>query len=335
MEPPARKSTRAPLPPSRTRVALSGQDLASLRLATRKVYTLPLEKLRPSIRIAHRGAGALEIAERIILDHELVLVLVGKGTLRIGEGALPFAAGDLLFIPPFTPNVFDSPRSSGGEHLAVHFDLAAQFPPLAANLPRRLPYEVRFAHGLVLPGHTPTNAMDPIRSWLHHIVALFSLGEPLARLRAEALLLNILAGLFERTRSPGGGAGPDTAISHALRSRIERALNHLEGHLAEHLTPADLANAAGLSVSHFTRLFRRWAALSPGEYVLRRRVEEARKLLGDVRLSIKEVAARCGFEDPYYFSKVFRRIDGLPPTHFREARLAGQNPGGMSVDSIG
>ena len=91
--------------------------------------------------------------------------------------------------------------------------------------------------------------------------------------------------------------------------------------------PADLARAAGLSPSHFTRLFRLWTGLPPGEYLLRKRVEQACKLLGDPTLSIKEVAARSGFDDPYYFSKVFRRVDGLTPTLFREALLAGRRVG--------
>ena len=95
--------------------------------------------------------------------------------------------------------------------------------------------------------------------------------------------------------------------------------------MSHRITPIDLARAAGLSASPFTRVFRRWTGLPPNEYVLRRRVEVARALLGDVGFSIKEVAARTGFEDPYYFSKVFRRIDGLPPTHFRQALLVGKS----------
>jgi transcriptional regulator GlxA family with amidase domain len=62
------------------------------------------------------------------------------------------------------------------------------------------------------------------------------------------------------------------------------------------------------------------------DYLRRVRVQQARVLLGDVDLSIKEIARRVGFDDPYHFSKVFHRIDGLPPTLYREALLAGAPP---------
>ena len=300
-------------------VSLQGDDLPRHTTSSkRKVYTLPLEKLRPSIRIAHRLKGGLNIPERIILDHELVLILSGDGDLRLKGQSIPFKAYDLLFIPPFARHSFLS-RSAQVEHIAVHFDLAAQVPSFATKLVRRVPYEVRFSHGATLPRRKPLRAGDLILSWLKNIVTYFALGNPVARLRADALLINVLAGLFDHSQVPAANA-----IDSAQQARIGRALIHLENHLSERLVPSELARVADMSVSHFSRLFHRWTGLSPGEYLLRRRVEQARNLLGNLDLSIKEIAARCGFEDPYYFSRVFRQIDGLPPTHFRQALLAGR-----------
>jgi transcriptional regulator GlxA family with amidase domain len=85
-----------------------------------------------------------------------------------------------------------------------------------------------------------------------------------------------------------------------------------------------LARAAGLSVSHFNRLFLEWTGFTPMEYQRRQRITKARVLLGDAHLSIKEIAAQCGFDDPYHFSRVFRQLDGLSPSQFREAKLAGR-----------
>jgi AraC-like DNA-binding protein len=319
-----KKSGASRRPTIPMKVDMTGHELAARMTSARKVYTLPLEKLRPSIRIAHRLTGDLKIPKRIILDHELVLILSGKGTLEIKSEAISFSAGDLLFIPPFTPHSF-SPSGGKIEHLAVHFDFAAQFPPFAANLARRPAYKVRLAQGLALPQLYKTQPSDSIRSWLLSLVPLFTLGDPLSRLRAEALLLIVLTTLLQSAGAKRSKPKGDESINHTLYARIERAVDYIEHHFAESITPTDLAHAAGMSVSHFNRLFHRWAAQSPGQFVLNRRVQEARKLLGDVNLSVKEVAVRCGFEDPYYFSKVFRRIDGLPPSHFREAQLAGRN----------
>jgi transcriptional regulator GlxA family with amidase domain len=59
-------------------------------------------------------------------------------------------------------------------------------------------------------------------------------------------------------------------------------------------------------------------------YLRHRRVDAARLLLADVDLSIKEIAVRCGFDDPYHFSKVFHQIDGLSASDYRETVLAGR-----------
>jgi AraC-like DNA-binding protein len=303
-----------------TTIQLGGRDLPPPRTESkRKVHFLPLEKLRPSIRIAHREKGTLNIPERVILDHELVLILEGDGILTFGSGAIHFKEHDLFFIPPFVRHTFTT-GSGVCAHLAVHFDMAAQFPAFAAKLVRRPPYEVRFTGGLSLPRHTALKAGDPIHSWLAHLVTLFKQVDPLPRLQADALLLNVLARLLE-----GCAGGSHDDFDPVLRVRLSKALDYIETHLQHRIAPADLARAAGLSTSHFARVFRRWTGLPPHEYVLRRRVEAARALLGNVNLSIKEVAACTGFDDPYYFSKVFRRIDGLPPTQFRQSLLVG-NP---------
>jgi AraC family transcriptional regulator of arabinose operon len=60
------------------------------------------------------------------------------------------------------------------------------------------------------------------------------------------------------------------------------------------------------------------------ELLRRARVEEARRLLAAGDLSIKQVAIACGFASPYHFSKVFRRIDGLPPSQYQASVLKGQ-----------
>jgi transcriptional regulator GlxA family with amidase domain len=114
------------------------------------------------------------------------------------------------------------------------------------------------------------------------------------------------------------------------RERINRTIRYIQEHLPEPIDVDLLSELADLSPSHLTRLFRELTGRSPMDYLRRARVQQARQLLGDVDLSIKEIASRVGFDDPYHVSKVFHRIDGLPPSLYREALLAGtkRNPGG-------
>jgi len=80
---------------------------------------------------------------------------------------------------------------------------------------------------------------------------------------------------------------------------------------------AAIAKSAGLSYSHFRRLFRERTQLSPHDFVLNCRMQSAAKLLMDPARQIKDVAIESGFNDPTQFSKVFRSQLGLSPANYR------------------
>ena len=61
-------------------------------------------------------------------------------------------------------------------------------------------------------------------------------------------------------------------------------------------------------ISHFSRLFHRAAGVSPSDFLLRFKMNMAARILADESVSVKELAARCGFEDPSHFSRVFKRF---------------------------
>lgn len=98
---------------------------------------------------------------------------------------------------------------------------------------------------------------------------------------------------------------------------IHRTVGFIRANLSQTLDVRILAQVAGMSRAHFSRLFKKHQGLAPADFVLRERMERAAKLLSDSRLSVKRVAAACGFEDPNYFSKVFRRTFSTSPVEFR------------------
>ncbi len=78
-----------------------------------------------------------------------------------------------------------------------------------------------------------------------------------------------------------------------------------------------LADLAGLSRAHFTRVFTRSEGVSPAEYVLNERMRRAVSLLVSSEAAVKQVCRDCGFDDPNYFAKAFRKSYGASPTEFR------------------
>lgn len=91
-------------------------------------------------------------------------------------------------------------------------------------------------------------------------------------------------------------------------------------HYAEEITVDDIAEAAGYSRSHFTRMFSSVHGMSPGRYLREVRLGNAARMLQLDSGNVKEIALRCGFSDESYFCKAFRLRYGVTPDLFRKKR---------------
>ena len=109
------------------------------------------------------------------------------------------------------------------------------------------------------------------------------------------------------------------SMSWAQKRRIQQAVSLMEANFASRLSREEMASAAGLCVSHFSKLFTQCIGLSPHQYLVRCRLQRAKKLLLTLEegLSIAEVAGETGFADQAHFSRHFRRAYGASPLAFR------------------
>ncbi len=67
-----------------------------------------------------------------------------------------------------------------------------------------------------------------------------------------------------------------------------------------------------------SRLFSQQAGITLNQYITQMRLQNAQSLLQQTNLSISEIARQCGFDDPNYFSRLFSKHQGVPPTQFRK-----------------
>jgi len=111
-----------------------------------------------------------------------------------------------------------------------------------------------------------------------------------------------------------------------LLAALRRLYDHLiafEGYGHPNpLLQEDMARVAKKSRFYLSRQFEKARGISPGRYLARLRLEEAKKLLVNSKLVLKEIAALCGFGDSNYLCKVFRKTHGVSPGVYRAARNA-------------
>ncbi len=112
---------------------------------------------------------------------------------------------------------------------------------------------------------------------------------------------------------------------------VREAINYIERHYVNEITIEEIAKFCGLSRTHFGRLFKKVTGQSPQQYLTNFRMTRAVELMRTTDLTLGEIAARVGYSNQLYFSKVFHRVYGVPPrTWRREDRLVLEKPVGTS-----
>jgi AraC family transcriptional regulator len=164
-------------------------------------------------------------------------------------------------------------------------------------VPRQLVTDDRLTHLLL--------ALDAERARGYSAGKLFVDG-------VEAAVANILLTSFNafapRSISGKGGMAPRL---------LRRVLEFMNANMDKQIGLKDLADCAGLSLSHFSFQFRASTNQSPHQYMLRLRVERSKELLADSRLSVLDVGLEVGFRNQQHFATVFRNSVGVPPSVYR------------------
>lgn len=244
-------------------------------------------------------------SERGRPPYMLEFVAQGEGTLVVAGESHRLMAGMVVVHGPDTPcHVVSGPEARSAKYFVGFSGCEA-----AAVLEE---------HGL-LPG-TVVASQSPSR-----ILRLFEelirtgCGDSVFRERLVALMLEQLILVVAETaiQEPSTGA----AFLSYLRCR-----QHIEANWSRIVTLEQLGGECGLDPAYVCRLFRRFDQLTPYQYLLRQKVNYAARRLRESEGSIKEIAKDLGFADPFHFSRVFRKVMGIPPGRYSRVASPAKRP---------
>ena len=184
-------------------------------------------------------------------------------------------------------------------------------------------YETLSRHGLDPRRFPLRNTLvneDPV---MHHLG--LSLAHTLANPPAERrspLTTSITGAVLLRILLHHGSDASqlDDVLGDVFTPELSTTLRtYVRQHLDEEITVHDLAQAADMSPSHFSRLFKEATGQPPYQYVLQERIKEAQRLLQESEASIAEVALRTGFSNQSHLTRRFRKVTGTTSAVYRRA----------------
>jgi AraC family transcriptional regulator, arabinose operon regulatory protein len=229
--------------------------------------------------------------------HELILCLAGRAWTRVAGRTHAVRAGDFVWLNCHHPHEHWAEPDDPWEAMWVR----AEGPQLA-----KLAELMSVRTSPVISGVDRREAVAAYRQ----AFKLLAQGSPESPALLHAAVARLL-GAVCAARARSGDAAPD--VPPALTKVVERMrLFYFEKHTLD-----GLAAVAGLSPTHFTRVFRSAFGTSPIDWLRRERISQAKRRLAGTSDEIKEIAAQVGYADRYFFSKDFKRHTGVTPGQYR------------------
>lgn len=226
----------------------------------------------------------------------------GKGFFSLNGGEKrTVTKGQILIIPPNTPHCYgslaDTPWSIYWMHLSGKSvsDLfsSSDYNSMIVDIP--LPSQAKF--------------IELFEEVYINLEYNLNLQSPVYLSKIVEHIIGLIYDSFNKSSYPT-----------KTNSTVEVAISYMSQHLRENITLDDLCKNTGFSRPHLNNIFKKATGFSPVTYFLHLKIRSCCKYLDFTDLSIKEISDKFGFSDPYYFSRLFKKVMGESPRKYRNTQ---------------
>lgn len=283
---------------------------------TSNLCTIPCNSL-PLVSEADFGLCLRPIAHCDRTADFNVLIYLLKGSMEIIEDGMTYTLvpGTLFFLKSNVHHWGEKPFEVGTAWYYIHFYTADCSPSMPCFENKSTYFEKKsllpndFALTMVLPKILTLPLGNALEKQIEKLIYLHHSFYATDLMKMNLVLWEILLHCFELEQGKMMPPGEDQLT--------QKVTNFLEQHLTHHFSPDELSKALNLSYKYIGTLFKAKTGMTIKQYELMLRLRKAVKLLCETNLSITEIAHETGFNDAFYFSKVFKKEKGLSPLQFR------------------
>ena len=224
----------------------------------------------------------------------------GRGALWINSQSLALRPGVLTGFGPGTPHHYKSDAANPMEHIFITF-LGDECPDLLSKS--------TLAENHYMRAENPDDTLNLLSKVLHLGHEKMDFAQDICCAYLRILLLE------QAAYSTQARSRDKFPISRRTYQDCKR---YIDTHFSHIQSPGQAADQCGIDVRYLSVLFKRYCHTSPSQYLRRLKLNKAANLMLTTDLTIKEIAFRVGFDDPYHFSKNFKKSHGKSPDNYRK-----------------
>ncbi len=234
------------------------------------------------------------------VDWQLIYIAAGEGHFQLEGQDVVVPAGNMVLYQPRQEQRYHFLAKDHSQYWFVHFT-GKQVRNILAH------YEIPL-DGHILHTGLSLDYEDLFRRMRDELIeCAWGYEESLTLLFRELLLL-----MHRRMNDERPG------ISSFARDEAERAKDYFRNHYNECISIEQYAASRNMSTSWFNKAFHTVIGVSPMQFILSQRIRNAQFLLETTDVSVTEIARSVGYDNPMYFSRLFRKNKGLSPAKYRK-----------------
>jgi AraC-like DNA-binding protein len=233
--------------------------------------------------------------------HVVKYTLKGKGILQIHGESHKLGTGTLSSFSPGFPHIYKADPYNPMEHIFVTF-LGNEAPNLLTK------------STLASKGARQVSNPDQVANYLHTIL---NLGMEKVEYSQEIICNYLRILLLEQASSiPSSDKAWTTSIQTYRKCR-----RYIDNNFSNLYSVQQIADACNVNIRYMSRLFKRYNYITPQKYLMRLKMNKAASLLLNTNLTVAQISHSLGFEDPYHFSRVFKKNHEISPRNYRQSHI--------------
>lgn len=224
----------------------------------------------------------------------LIIPLQGGAVFKLNNESYDMKLGTIVHAGPQMNIKVEATEKESWRYAVLHYEVPAKeqdrFPLYHQHFSLKVDNQAR------------------INRYVDQLLKAYSIPGSLSAITAKTLFLQIVEELV---------LGAKRYTKSDKDKIIEQAVDYIHNHYTEKISVTEIAEHFNLDRRRFSEIFERHTGLNPSNYMIELKIKEAKEMLRLSKLSIATVAFQLGYDDPFYFSRIFKKYAGVSPSTFR------------------